>query len=103
MRAEVRADFGGSASLTVLNLWRAFFLLIAGLVENGREGGARVEAGGVTVEVCRSVGRGALDRVCVVGGSVCFVAGVRAMSVREGGEGGGVLRMGTPLGVEGDC
>lgn len=50
-----------------------------------------------------------LDWVCVVGGGVCFGAGVRVVSVREGGEGvagawgGGVIRIGTPLGVEGDC
>lgn len=44
---EVRDDFGGLcvANLTVLNLWRAFFLFIAGL-ENGREGGTEEAEGG---------------------------------------------------------
>lgn len=50
-----------------------------------------------------------LDWACVVGREVCLVAGVRDFSMHEGGEGvggawgGGVVRMGTPLGVEGDC
>lgn len=44
-----------------------------------------------------------------MGSEACLVAGVRVVSVHKGGEGvvgawgGGVVRMGTPLGVEGDC